>query len=52
MTLFQLNQSKKEKWYADLPNHRACDNTPATIPQEIVTISACSDIVVIQDNNI
>ena len=44
--------SKKEKLYADLPNHRACDNPPATIPQDIVTTSARPDIVVIHGNKI
>ena len=37
--------------YADLPNHRACDNPPATIPQDVVT-SARTDIVIIHGNKV
>ena len=44
--------SKKEKLYDDLPDHRACDNPPATIPQNIVSTSARPDIVVIHGNKI
>ena len=44
--------SNKEKLYADLPNHQAFDNPPATIPQHIVTASALPDIVVIHGNKI
>ena len=44
--------SKKEKLYTDLPNHRACDNPPATIPQDIVTTSAQPDSVVIYGNKV
>ena len=37
-----------ENLYADLPNHRASDNPPATIPLEILVTSARSDIVIVK----
>ena len=43
---------KGKKLYADLPNHRDCDNSPATIPQDTVTTSARLDIVVIHGNKV
>ena len=36
-----------ENLYADLPNHRASDNPPATIPPEILVTSARPDIVIV-----
>ena len=36
-----------ENLYADLPNHRASDNPPATIPPEILVTSARSDMVIV-----
>ena len=35
-----------------IPDHRACDNPPATMPQSIVSTSARPDIVVIHGNKI
>lgn len=37
-----------EKLYADLPNLRACDNPPSTIPDDIYTTSARPDIVLVR----
>ena len=38
--------------YADLPNLRASDNPPATIPPEILVTSARPDIVIVNSNSI
>ena len=44
--------SKDERLYADLPNHRVCDNPPTTIPQDIVPTSACPDLVIIREKEV
>ena len=43
---------KDEKLYADLPGLRACDNPPATVPQNIVATSARPDMVIIREKKV
>ena len=44
--------SKDERLYADLLNHRVCDNPPTTIPQDIVTTSSRPDLIIIREKEV
>ena len=40
------------KLFVDLPNHRACESPPATVPPDIVVTTARPDIVILHDRRI
>ena len=40
------------KLFVDLPNHRACESPPATVPPDIVVTTARPDVVILHDRRI